>query len=290
MEKVLVAGGTGYFGGHMIRVLHESGYEVVAIARSEKKIRELKPYIDKVIIGSVTRPEDLKGIMDDVDMVITSIGITRQKDGVTYMDVDYGANMNLLEEALRAGVKRFMYISALNGQRFTQLKIMNAKERFVSELKKAPIDSYVIRPSGFFSDIKEIYDMAKKGRAYVFGQGEVRANPIHGHDLANFCLDVLKNPNQWKDRDGDYSIGGPDVLNQEDIAQIAFKVLGKQPKITHIPSGVARALTKILPKITKQSFYGPIEFFLTVLLEDMVGPTYGTIRLEEFFESVHENE
>ena len=51
------------------------------------------------------------------------------------MDVDYQANINLLEEAKRAGVQKFIYISAINGQQMRHLKIMAAKERFVDALK-----------------------------------------------------------------------------------------------------------------------------------------------------------
>lgn len=86
-----------------------------------------------------------------MDAVITTVGITRQKDGLTYMDVDYGANVNLLREAERAGVSRFIYVSVLNGNNMRHLKICNAKERFVDQLSLSDIDSCVIRPNGFFS-------------------------------------------------------------------------------------------------------------------------------------------
>jgi nucleoside-diphosphate-sugar epimerase len=55
-------------------------------------------------------------------------GITRQKDGFTYMDVDYQANMNLLEQEKQSGVKRFIYVSVFNGENLRHLKICDAKE------------------------------------------------------------------------------------------------------------------------------------------------------------------
>ena len=67
-------------------------------------------------------------------MVISTVGITRQKDGFTYMDVDYRENANLLSEAKRSGVKKFIYVSVLNGEKLSNLKICEAKERFVTEL------------------------------------------------------------------------------------------------------------------------------------------------------------
>lgn len=66
--------------------------------------------------AEVTKPETLKHLFDDVDVVICTVGITRQKDGFTYMEVDYQANANLIDEAKKSGVNRFIYISVLNGE------------------------------------------------------------------------------------------------------------------------------------------------------------------------------
>jgi nucleoside-diphosphate-sugar epimerase len=50
-------------------------------------------------------PDTLKGICDGIDVVISSIGITRQKDGLKYMDVDYQGNKNLLDLVKRNNVQ-----------------------------------------------------------------------------------------------------------------------------------------------------------------------------------------
>ena len=61
--------------------------------------------------AQVTQPETLKGICENIDVVISTVGITRQKDDLTYMDVDFQSNVNLIEEAKKGGVKKFIYIS-----------------------------------------------------------------------------------------------------------------------------------------------------------------------------------
>lgn len=45
---------------------------------------------------------------------------------------------------------------------------------------------------------------------------------------------------------------------------------------------------KILNVFTNQKFYGPIEFFLTVLTIGMVAPTYGDINLKDYFDTLKE--
>lgn len=277
MKRVVIAGGTGYFGGYMIKKLKEAGFEVVAISRSKKRIAHLKPYIDELVIADISNPNELQGVMKDADLVVSSVGITKQKDGMTYMDVDYQCNKNLLNEAVNAGVKAFMYIAALNGEHLRDLKIMDAKERFVDALLSTKLKAYIIRPSGFFSDINEFYKMAKKGRVYVFGQGQFKANPIHGSDLADFCLEKLKGA------PGSYEVGGPEILTQIELAEIAFDVLEKPVKITKIPLVMVRVIKKLVVLMTKQNIYGPVEFFLTVLTRDMVAPKYGKHIVRRFF-------
>ena len=119
--------------------------------------------------------------------------------------------------------------------------------------------------------------MAEKGRAYVFGQGQFKANPIHGEDLANFCIEKLKGV------PGTYEVGGPEILTQEEIARIAFEVLDQPVKITRLPIMLVRSVKKILVLLTRQTFYGPIEFFMTVLTMDMIAPRYGKHTVKEFF-------
>ena len=47
-----------------------------------------------------------------------------------------------------------------------------------------------MRPSGYFSDMGAVLDMAKRGRVLLVGQGHNRFNPIHGRDLAEVCVDA----------------------------------------------------------------------------------------------------
>ncbi|MCA9925130.1 MAG: SDR family oxidoreductase, partial [Anaerolineales bacterium] len=144
-QKVLVVGATGYLGQFVVKALKEAGYWVRALSRTEQKIEAVRPFIDDLFIGEATNPASLTGICDNIDIVFSSLGITRQKDGLTYMDVDYQANKNILDLALAAQVQQFMYISALHADKLHHVQILAAKERFVDELMAANIDHLIIR-------------------------------------------------------------------------------------------------------------------------------------------------
>ena len=282
MKKVLVAGATGYLGRYLIKELKKQGYWVRALARNSNKLEDLKDYIDEIFEAEVTQPDSLIGVCKDIDLVISSIGITRQKDRLTYMDVDYQGNSNLLKEVLRSGVKKFIYVSVLNGQFLKDLKMVEAKERFVDELKASGSEYAITRPNGFFSDMTELLTMAEKGTVYLFGNGEFKGNPIHGADLAEFIVQKLDS------NETELDIGGPDVLTQNQIAQSAFKAVGKKEKIVYVPLWIKNITLKLIRWFSGQKTYGPIEFFMTVMAMDMVAPTYGKYHLRDFYsENTH---
>lgn len=280
MKKILLAGVTGYLGGFIAKELHEKGYLTSVIARNLNKLETQNIVVDEKIKAEITQPETLENCCQNVDTVISAVGITRQKDGLTYMDVDYQANKNLLAEAKLRGVRKFIYVSVLNGEKLKHLKICEAKEKFVEELKNSGLDYCIIRPNGFFSDMTEIVDMAKQGRVYLFGNGQLKSNPIHGEDLAEVCVNAIQQAEK------EILIGGPDTLTQNEIGAIAFDALGKKPRITHLPDWMRRWILKMIRTLTRVKTYGPIEFFLTVMSIEMVAPEYGKHTLRNYFNNL----
>ncbi|APA64559.1 SDR family oxidoreductase [Maribacter sp. 1_2014MBL_MicDiv] len=278
-ELVLLAGATGYLGTYIAKELSERSMKTKIIARNTKKAMQFANNNTTVINAEVTNTNTLKGLFEGITTVISTVGITRQKDGLTYMDVDYQANKNLLEEAKRAGVKKFIYVSVLNGKQHRNLKIIEAKEAFVDELIASGIDYSIIRPNGFFSDMKDFLDMAKKGKVYLFGSGKKKINPIHGKDLAIACVDSIHVSNE------EINIGGPDILTQNEVAELALLASGKPINIIHIPHWIRKSILKILRTFTSSKIYGPLEFFLTLMAEDAIAPRYGSHRLVTFFQN-----
>jgi len=282
MKKVLVAGATGYLGSFVVKEFKTRGYGVRALARSAGKLEHLKDYIDEEYIGQLTNPESIKDVCRDIDIVFSSIGITRQRDQLTYMDVDFQANMNLLEDAKLNKVSKFIYVSVLNADKLEHLKLVEAKQAFVKELKRSGLGYSVIYPNGFFSDMLEILKMAKRGRGYLFGDGSYKGNPIDGADAARVCVDAVTS------NETEIHMGGPDVLTQKEIFELAFQVLGKKSKITQIPLWVRTVVLAVLRTFMPVKTYGPLEFFLTVMAMDMIGKPYGKNHLKDFFEE-HKN-
>lgn len=289
IKRVVVAGATGYLGKYAVRAFKQRGYFVRVLTRSEERLAEKGPFTapaltgddyDELFVGEVTKPETLAGLMDGVDLVFSSIGISRQRDGLTFEQVDYQCNKNLIDLAAASGVGSFVYVSMQGAENIMQLAITQAHERVVAALKASSMEYRIVRPCGYFSDMGVLLDMAQRGRSYLVGPGENLMNPIHGRDLANACVDAVE---------GDKLVveaGGPEIMTQREAAELAFEVVGKEPKITVVPMWLARGLVKFIALLSTQ-FGDLAEFIVTAGEIDGVGPEVGTITLRSYFEALH---
>jgi uncharacterized protein YbjT (DUF2867 family) len=276
MKRVLVAGATGYLGGFVCREFKARGYFVRALVRSSKKLDGLWDSTDEIVEAQITQPETLEHVCEGIEVVFSSLGITRQKDGLTFKDVDYQGNKNLLEVALRAGVKKFVYVSAFNGPNLRHLDIGAAHEDFVDELKTSGIDFAVLRPTGYFSDMGEVLEMARKGRVWLIGSGQNRVNPIHGDDLAVACVDTMEGSATEVD------VGGPQTVTWDEVAALAFDVLQKPAKISRVPSWLTWTVVRLV-KLFNRHQGDLLAFFATMATTDVVAPPTGTHTLDEHY-------
>lgn len=277
---ICIAGATGYLGRHLVREAHKRGHQVTALVRPASEVRF--PAEVNVIHGEATQPETLaplQAALAGTDVMVSALGLTRQKDKLRYVDVDYQANMNLLYLAQTAGVPRFGYVHALV-RGTPKSDLLTAKSQFVQALKAAPIESHIFRPGGYFVDMEAVLDMARSGRIWAVGDGTVRLNPIDGADLAQTLLDALEHG------ESDLEIGGPEILSLDEIGALAFAALGQPVRITHLPRWLAVAILRLLKPLTPRHIWGPFEFFLAASAQDAIGPAYGTKTLATHFETL----
>lgn len=136
-KRVLIAGATGYLGRFVVRAFKRNGYTVRILTRSEEKLHENGPLnspaltsddYDDIFIGEVSKPETLTGLMNDIDIVFSCVGISRQRDGLTFKQVDYQCNRNLIDLSVETSVKEFIYVSMQGAQNISHLAITKAHE------------------------------------------------------------------------------------------------------------------------------------------------------------------
>ena len=286
MASVLVAGATGYLGRYVVAELHNRGHLIRAVARDRDRARRQGPWgspsldglVDEWALGSVTDPRFTRDLAADVEHVVSALGVTRQK--ADPWQIDNLANLAILNSALKhAG--SFTYINALGGDR-CPARLTRAKSAFSQTLSVAEINSQIINPPAYFSDMTEVLAMARRGLVTVL-RPTARINPIHGADLAAYVVDRME-----EGRTGTWDVGGPDVLSWRELAHLAFDAVGKRSHILTVPAWA------LPPALRLTGLFSPrladtARFMAWNMTRDCVAPTTGTHHLADFY-AVHAHE
>ncbi len=291
MKTVLIAGATGYLGRYLVEAFRAKGYRVRVLVRSTSKIQETGPalapnisdLIDEVRTGDITKSETLKDVCEGVHTVVSTVSLMAQTSQLTWHDVDFLGNKNLLMEAERSKCESFLYFSVFQAHLLEHVPMVKAHEDFVGVLKSSSLQSTIIRPTGYFSDLKAFFDMAKAGRCYLVGKGENSVNPIHGRDLAEASIEALTGFEREVD------IGGPEVLTWNQISRLAFQAIGEKPRLSHIPLRLARAFLEIIRPFwrSKAELW---DFFVSSGALNFEAPRRGERVLADFFRDLQANE
>ncbi len=282
--KVLVAGATGYLGKYLIKALHREGYRIRALVRDPERLGEVKSLCDEIVVAEATRPETLGDLIGDATVVFSSLGKHDFKRKPSLLDVDYQANMNILQRAIEASVDHFVFVSALHSEQLKSLgvRLSQAREGVVEALQASGLEWTVVRPTGFFNDMADFFHMAEKGAGWVAGSGYSRMNPIHGADLADQIVRCIADPNS---RNRAFNVGGPDVLTQREMYGLAFAALDKRMKVHRMPLWILRPISRVLGLFVPMA--GAAFHYLYYLVKwEGVAPAYGTHHLKDFYQEL----
>lgn len=239
--NVLIAG-TGILGRNLIRLYLNRGDNVRALAFSEREFEGLNHPRLETVTADVTQSETLAGVCDQMDAVISCIGITRIKGKLSHMDVDFQGNVNLLREAEQADVGKFGFISPEGTDRgYQSVPLLEAKFHLEETLKTSAIPWVIFHAGGFFSDLLEMGKAARHGPMFIIGSGQNYFTPVDVRDLAEVMVaEMDQRANET------ISVGGPEELSWNEICRACFSHYKRKPKIIPIPKGFCNFSLKIL--------------------------------------------
>ena len=275
--KVVLAGAYGNLGADIFRSLLKAGHQVVAADMIERDLGLTGDF--RFVKMDVTKPESLKGLCDGADVVVSTVGLTKTSATVTNYEIDYQGNLNLLQEAKRAGVKHFFYFSVIKADKAPKVPMLHAKYLFEQELKKSGLGWTIYRPTGYFYDIVKVFKpMIEKGEVTLLGNKPVHANVISTEDFADFIVLHLT------DNGKSYDIGGKETYSYEEIARLCFAAAGKEPVIKRAPAFLFDVLA-FVNKLKKNGKEAILRFSKWTLTEEMVGSTvYGDMSFKSYIE------
>ncbi len=267
--KIVLAGAFGKLGSDILRALCKSEHEIVAadaVLRVPEDVDKSRFTVRQI---DVTKPETMKGLCDGADVVITTVGLTGASTKVNNYDIDFHGNLNLLNEAKSAGVKRFDYISVINADKGEGIPMVHSKYLMEQELKKSGVPYVIYRPTGYFYDIAHVFwPMIKSKSVQLLKvKKDPVANVIDTADFADFILKTMMDENKT------YSVGGTETYTYRQIAEMFYAADGvSDGPIKVVPAFMMSVLAN-LPKIKKSGRSDVIKFSKFTLTNDCYGDT-----------------
>jgi NADH dehydrogenase len=256
--KVVVPGGTGFLGRSIVRELLRGGHEVTVLSRKPDgvtRIPELRGA--NATKGDVTDPSSLFGVLDGADAVVGCVQFPNHpvevpRKGLTYDRYDRQGTENLLAEAQRAGVSKYLYISGAGADPSSDKSWYRAKGIAEGAIRRSGISWAILRPSWAYGPgDKALNRLAKIARMSPvlpqLGTRPQRIQPVYVEDIALAVRRVFER-DAW---DAVYEIGGPEVLTMHEVLATLLDVLGKNRWILPVPLALAKAGTAPLIALPK---------------------------------------
>ena len=266
MHRILVTGGSGFIGSHVLEKLVEKEYEVTILdnlftGKKENLSKVLNQI--KFIQGDIRKKEKVQIALKNVDIVVHLAALISVPESIEkpllYNEINSGGTQSLLNQSVREGVKKFLFISScavygnpikipideyhptrpLSPYAITKL---NAEEQCRIYSKMGRIKTIVMRLFNVYGPrqtynqysgvITQFIQKVRNGEPpLIFGDGEQTRDFIFVDDVAEFINKAIETENEQIINIG---TGNRTTINQ--LAEIIIKISKKNLTPIHLPS------------------------------------------------------
>ena len=248
---VLVTGATGFVGREVVKALGDRGFEVRCLVHTPGRESVLGDQQVDVHYGSVGDMAALRAAFYDVDTVVHLVAAIRQKGIATFQNLNRRGSEAVVDTAKDAGVKHFLYVSALGATDNVRYPYLNSKWQAEQAVINSGMPYTVLRPSIQFGPGDEfINTLAGLVRVSpvvpIIGRGRNRFQPIAVQEVAA-CVAAAVGNDEFHGKT--IEIGGPEHLSYIEIVDIiagTYQVW--RPKL-HIPVWAMRLVVRLMESL-----------------------------------------
>jgi uncharacterized protein YbjT (DUF2867 family) len=240
---VLVVGGTGFVGGHVVHAFRAENLAVRVLARRPERQDRLRAWGCEVVQGDMTNADSLRRAAESAETVVNLVAQPPFANPDTIRHVMEQGTRDLVAAAKEAGVQRFVLMSALGtNERSKDLApYYHAKWEEEHEVADSGIDHTIFRPSFIFGRdggmLPGLVSLVRWSPVTPI-VGTKRLQPIWVDDVAAYFTKALSAPAAVNQT---FELGGPDVVTFAELNSRIRRALDKKRLAFQVPTGLLRA-------------------------------------------------
>lgn len=234
---ILVVGATGNLGGAITQTLLAKGMKVRVLTRPGSNAQALTAKGAEAVTGDLKDAASLVKACAGIDTVITTANSVMRGGADTVDSVDLGGNKNLIDAAKKAGVKHFIFTSALGAAENNPVPLFAAKGKVETHLKNSGMAWTILSPN-FFTEVwvgmVVGMPLSQNKPITLVGEGKRKHTFVSASDVAAFAVAAVDNPAA---KNQQIVIGGPESLSWRDVVATFEKTFGKTLPVSWVAAG-----------------------------------------------------
>lgn len=252
MNKILVIGGAGFVGRHIVARLVGQGLRVTVPTRHRARAGHLilLPTIE-VVESDVSSDDALDLLLRDHDAVINLVGILQGSRGTPYGREFARAHVELpkriVDGCARQGIRRYLHMSALGADPKGPSMYQRSKGDGEAAVRASSLDWTIFQPSVIFGPedrfLNTFANLAKVFPVLPIGGADVRFQPVWIGDVAQAFVNALDNRATYRKT---YELAGPRVYTLRELVQFAAAASGRPRPVLALPGGIAQVQARMM--------------------------------------------
>ena len=242
---ILVIGGTGMLGGRAVKTLRAAGLTARVMTRDRARAQALQVLGAEVVEGDLTAPRTLDAACAGATRVLLAAHGFVGRGRYASERVDGAGHRALIDAAVRAGVERLVYVSALGAAPDHPIDFFRTKFATEQYLAASGLAHVIVRPAAFmeFHAHELIGKPILAGKpARLIGPGAKPRNFVSADDVAALVVQLLRTATV---DDAPITIGCPGNFSNRQVAELYARGAGIPLRVMQLPSAVARVLGSI---------------------------------------------
>lgn len=235
---ILLTGATGVVGSALLPELLASGYEVRCLVRDPRRLGPDRVRV-QLSLADLTDPRGLRHAVRGADTVIHLAAAIRDQPPTRLEEVNALGTYRLLRAAVGAGVKRFVFFSALGASLHQRTRFFRSKALAEKLVERAELETTIIAPSIIYERDDPWVTLMKRLALLpmlpISGSGRAGYEPLWAADAARATIAALEaGP-------GRLEFAGPERLSYEQLARLIARASGRERPLLHVPLPFVRA-------------------------------------------------